>query len=109
MNGNLTITGNLIAGATPTTFPDYVFKEDYDLMPLTDLQDFIIANNHLPGVPSAETIGQTGKLDMTEMQRTLLEKVEELTLYTLAQESTISSLVDKISEMEKELEPRVQE
>ena len=39
----------------------------------------------------------------------LLEKVEELTLYTLAQESTISSLVDKIDELEKKLESRVQE
>jgi hypothetical protein len=98
--GNLIILGSLTAGATAETFPDYVFKDDYNLMSLPELENFILENNHLPGVPSAEEIGATGRVDMTEMQRKLLEKVEELTLYTLAQESTITSLVKRIEEME---------
>ena len=72
----------------------------YDLMSLPELKSFIESNHHLPGVPSALEVGETGQINMTEMQRTLLEKVEELTLYTLAQEETIASLIERIEMME---------
>ena len=76
---------------TNLNVPDYVFAPDYELMPLTDVAAFIADNSHLPGVPSASTINGS-KLDMTAMQLKLLEKVEELTLYTLQQEEKIKAL-----------------
>jgi hypothetical protein len=77
--------------------PDYVFADDYALRPLADVQAFIDTNSHLPDVPSEADIKANG-VDMTAMQMTLLKKVEELTLYTLEQESTIASLKEKAAQ-----------
>ena len=67
---------------TTSTFPDYVFEKDYNLMPLDELKKYIDKNKHLPGVPSAETVIEEN-LKLKEMNLLLLEKVEELTLYLI--------------------------
>lgn len=87
-NGNLSIEGNFISDGTTLEVPDFVFAEDYNLMPLDQLDSFIRSEGHLPEVPSAGTVQDEG-LNITEMQLKLLQKVEELTLYTLDQHSTI--------------------
>ena len=61
---------------------DYVFEKDYDLMSLDDLDAFVSANGHLPGVPTSEEVAVDG-IDVGEMQVKTLEKIEELTLYLL--------------------------
>lgn len=100
-NGNMTITGNFFAqGGTQLNVPDYVFAPDYNLMPLTELATFIKEEKHLPNIPSAKEIGNAGAINMTEMQLKLLEKVEELTLYTLAQEKTINELQERLAALE---------
>lgn len=63
-------------------WPDYVFKPDYDLMPLDELESAIQTHGHLPNVPSAEEVAAEG-IALGEMQATLLEKVEELNLYVI--------------------------
>ena len=91
--GNLTIAGNFFAqGGNQLNVPDYVFSETYPLMPLNELESFISKNRHLPKVPSAKEVGEQGQINMTQMQLTLLEKVEELTLYTLEQQKLIEQL-----------------
>ncbi len=72
-------------------FPDYVFDEKYDLMPLDSLKQFIITNNHLPKVPSAKQVEEQG-MDLGEMNKVLVEKVEELTLYILQLEERLKVL-----------------
>ncbi len=86
--GDLSVLGTITAGGTQLNVPDYVFDDDYALRPLSEVQAFIDANSHLPEVPSAAEI-TAGGLDMTNMQMTLLKKVEELTLYTLGQEARL--------------------
>ena len=88
---NLPAGRTFSVGGTNLNVPDYVFAPDYELMPLSDLQAFIAENSHLPNVPSAAEI-EGGSLNMVKMQLTLLEKVEELTLYTLQQQKTIDAL-----------------
>lgn len=83
-------TGVTINGQA-LTVPDYVFGDEYELRPLAEVQSFIEANSHLPGVPSAADIAADG-LNMTEMQMVLLKKIEELTLYTLEQDARIQTL-----------------
>ncbi len=78
-----------------SNWPDYVFKSDYDLLPLDDVRDFIGKNNHLPNVPSEKEVEENG-IDLAEMDATLLRKIEEMTLYIL-------ELNDKIKSLEKEL------
>ena len=94
-NGNLKIAGSLTANGS--TFPDYVFGPDYDLRSLADLRRFIQKERRLPNFPSAEEVQQQGGHNMTELQLKLLEKIEELTLYTL-------ELEEKLSRIEKVLE-----
>ena len=65
-----------------TVWPDYVFEEDYELMPLDQLEKHINDNGHLPGMPSAEEM-EDATMAIGEMQLQLLEKVEELTLYVI--------------------------
>ncbi|HPF72289.1 MAG TPA: hypothetical protein PLX09_01665 [Xanthomonadaceae bacterium] len=102
-NGDLEIAGSLTANGS--TFPDYVFEPSYKLMPLDDLQAYIEDNGHLPSVPSAKEVNEAGGHDMTALQLKLLEKVEELTLYTLQQQQTIKHLQGKLDELELHQKP----
>jgi len=63
-------------------FADFVFAEDYSLPTLKDVDGFIQTNGHLPNVPSASEVKEKG-LNLVEMQIRLLQKIEELTLYTI--------------------------
>ncbi|MFZ5964915.1 hypothetical protein ACOXXX_18375 [Thalassococcus sp. BH17M4-6] len=90
-DGVLTVPGGFVVGSTTLNVPDYVFADDYNLRPLSEVQTFIADNKHLPDIPSAAEVAEDG-LDMTDMQMRLLKKVEELTLYTLAQEAELTRL-----------------
>ena len=63
-----------------TTWADYVFEENYNLMPLSQVEAFIDKNGHLPNVPSEKDVLKNG-IELGEMNAKLLEKIEELTLY----------------------------
>ncbi|HZV70309.1 MAG TPA: hypothetical protein VFG10_12225 [Saprospiraceae bacterium] len=63
-------------------WPDYVFKKEYTLKPLDQLKNEINITGHLPGMPSASMVEEEG-FELGDMQRRLLEKVEELTLYVI--------------------------
>jgi len=97
--GNMTIEGTLTAGNPPMDFPDYVFSSSYNLMPLEELGEFVSTNSHLPGIPSASEVAANG-INMTELQVSLLEKLEELTLYTLQQQETIGELQRQIQTLQ---------
>jgi len=72
-------------------WPDYVFRPNYDLMPLPQLETYIKANGHLPGVPSAQKVEQDG-VELGEMNKILLKKVEELTLYIIEMKKEMEKL-----------------
>jgi len=81
----LAVDGTIAARDVITTtesWADYVFDYNYDLMPLEQVEEFIQSNNHLPGVPSEREVIANG-VSVNEMQKTLLEKVEELTLHMI--------------------------
>jgi hypothetical protein len=84
--------------------PDYVFADDYNLMPLAELQKFIDLNHHLPNIKSAEEYEAYGSIPLKELNIKLLEKVEELTLYTLEQQEEIEALKKQMVEMQTLLE-----
>ena len=89
--GDANITGDLYVGygSTNMTVPDYVFEDDYELMPLKELEEFVKENKHLPKFKSAE---ETKTLSLIEERNLLLEKIEELTLHAIAQEKRINRL-----------------
>lgn len=77
-----------------TAWPDYVFSKDYQLMPIRDLETHIALHHHLPGIPSAVEIEANGIM-VGDMQKRMMEKIEELTLYIIAQEKRIAELEAK--------------
>lgn len=76
---------------TTTDWPDYVFGSSHRLMPLGEVEDYINANGHLPEVPSAAEAEAEG-VDLGEMNRLLLQKVEELTLYVIDLQKQLDEL-----------------
>lgn len=76
---------------TLADIPDYVFDPSYKLMDFAQLRQYIHLNHHLPNVPSAKEYEANG-VDLGEMNRVLLEKVEELTLYILQLEERLETV-----------------
>ena len=75
-------------------WPDYVFAPEYKLTTLPELDRYVKEEGHLPGVPSAEEIGDEG-IKLGEMNAILLQKVEELTLYVIELQKQIDELKAK--------------
>lgn len=75
-------------------FPDYVFEPAYELMSLEKLRAHIAQHQCLPNMPSADEVARNG-LDLGEMNRLLVEKVEELTLYVLDLEERLKTIESK--------------
>ena len=65
-------------------WPDYVFKKDYHLPDLTELEQYIATHHHLPGIIAEADQNREG-LDLGENQSALLKKIEELTLYLIGE------------------------
>lgn len=84
------------------TWADFVFMEDYELMPLGELKNFLELNKHLPNVPSEEELQQDG-LDVAEMNKILMQKIEELTLYIIEQGEKSEELEIKIEALQMQI------
>lgn len=100
----LAVNGKIIATELKVqlyeNWPDYVFNSDYVLLPIQELENSIRQNGHLPGVPTAEDVCENG-VDVGEMNRILLEKIEELTLYMLELKRDNDALAARIQALEK--------
>jgi len=84
-------------------WPDFVFAEDYNLSSLSEVQTFIQQNGHLPTIPSAQEIGEQG-YSVHDMNKRMLQTVEELTLHTIAQDEHIINLEEQLSSLLKRVE-----
>ena len=81
------------------TWPDYVFSENHDLPTLEDIQKHIQEKGHLPNIPSAQEVEANG-VELGEMNRLLLEKIEEQMLYILqlhAEMNVLKKGIEKIN------------
>ncbi|GEM_PF-1639493 len=67
---------------------DFVFEQNYNLRPLSDVEAFIKENKHLPEIPSEKQMIEDG-LDMSKIQIKLLQKIEEMTLYIIQQQKQL--------------------
>ena len=80
--------------------PDYVFKSDYNLRSLDEVEAYINENSHLPEIPSAAEFAENG-IDLGKMSFDLLKKVEELTLYMIDLKNENGELKARVKELEK--------
>lgn len=100
MNYTLGVRGRIVSeGITCkalSTWADYVFDDCYDLKPLEEVADYVAKNKHLPDVPSAKEVIEEG-LNMAEMMRIQMQKIEELTLYSIRQQQEINELKHRLT------------
>ncbi|WP_405206224.1 hypothetical protein [Aquimarina sp. LLG6339-5] len=110
-DAKLTVKGNIhtqevkvdLNGAVA---PDYVLLDNYNLKTINEVEAYIKDQGHLPNIPSAAEMEQNG-IELKQMNLNLLEKIEELTLYTIAQEKRIKELESrdvKIKTLEEKIE-----
>jgi hypothetical protein len=91
---NLRVNGTIFATEIQVkldVFPDYVFKKDYNLLSLTEVENHINSHGTLPGMPTEKEIVENG-LNINQMQIKLVEKIEELTLHMIRLEKENSDL-----------------
>lgn len=93
----LSVAGNIRAQRVKvyTTWADYVFEDNYALPTLEAVEKYINAEGHLKDIPSAKEVEEKG-IELGEMNKLLLQKIEELTLYTI-------ELNKQLQELKKEL------
>ncbi len=82
------------------SWPDYVFSNDYKLPSLEEVETSIKENGHLPGIPSAASLEEAGGVEVGEMQRLMMEKIEELTLYVIDLKKENDQLKSKVQNLE---------
>lgn len=87
---------------TQDNWPDYVFESNYQLPSLKEVEQYILRNKHLPGVNSAAEVKEQG-LDLGDNQSALLKKIEELTLYAIAQDKKISTQQEEFNKLNEEV------
>lgn len=90
--------------ATLSNFPDYVFKKDYKLTPLLEVEKYIIKNGHLKNIPTAKEVAEKG-LDLADSQRLAFEKIEEMTLYMIEIKKENIELRAEIEKLKKQNKP----
>lgn len=104
----LTVAGTVYAQkvkvqAAAGTVPDYVFKDSYQLRPLSEVEQYVNQNSHLPDIPSADEVEKDG-LYLDDMSLKLLQKVEELTLYLIEHEKKLKALEAENAALKNTLE-----
>lgn len=82
---------------------DFVFDDEYDLPTLKFVEKFIQKNKHLPEIASEKEMEENGLL-LGEMNIKLLQKIEELTLYTIQQQKEINKQKEKEEKQSMKIE-----
>jgi hypothetical protein len=83
-----------------TGWCDYVFDENYKLMPLDQLEKYLKAFRHLPDVAPASEVESEEGLKVGDMMASMIKKIEELTLYTIEQNKKITQLQDQMNHLQ---------
>ena len=84
---------------------DYVFDDNFHLISIEEVEAFITNNHHLPGIPSKSDIAQQGgKVSLGQAFTQMLQKIEELTLYTIEQHKTLNEQQKSLKAQREEMQ-----
>ena len=99
-NYRLSVDGRIRATAVRvyTGWADFVFEENYNLPTLNEVEQHINTHGHLKDIPSAAVVEAEG-IDVGEINKLLLQKIEELTLYTIEQDKKLNVLFQEINNL----------
>ena len=103
----LSVNGTIISSeikvlADISQYPDFVFSDNYKLRSIKEVEKYIETNKHLPDIPKANEV--TEGIALGEMNNKLLQKIEELTLYTIEQDKAIEELKQAMKLQSEEIE-----
>lgn len=104
--GNVVVYGKLEAKEVKISnspVADFVFEPDYQLPSLTEVEQRVKADKHLPGIPSAKEIEANGGVSVGDMQAKQLQKIEELTLYMIEMNKQLSALQQENARLNAEV------
>jgi hypothetical protein len=96
-----TIAARRMRVTQTSPWPDFVFDPSYQLLSLKEIENYVAVNKHLPAIPSAKEVEKNGQ-DLGEMNRALLQKVEEQTLYLIS----LQKQVDQLKQLVKEIQEK---
>lgn len=82
-------------------FPDYVFEENYKLRSIEEVAEYIKQHKHLPGIISTKQLEEENKVAIGELQRQMLEKMEEMMLYIIELKNENNTLKNEVSKLKK--------
>jgi len=101
-NYSLYVRGGLLSDElrVRASWADYVFSEDYKLISIPELATYILENGHLPNCPSEKQVIEQG-IEIGDITRIKQEKIEELTLYIIQQNSVIQNIRQELEELTK--------
>ncbi len=103
-NYKLSVNGKIRAKEikVETGWSDFVFKPDYKLRTLGEVESYIKENGHLPEIPSEQEVLADG-VELGNISSKLLQKIEELTLYMIEQNKEMEKLKKDNEELKKVL------
>lgn len=81
-------------------WPDYVFQKDYHLLSLAELKDHLDTYGHLPGIPSAAEVEEKGGVELGDLQKRMLETIEQQALYILQLEERMKGMEHRLENLE---------
>ena len=82
-----------------SNWADFIFYNNYKLKSLNELEIYINKNKHLPDIPNEEEIKTEG-LDLGNMLKLQMQKIEELTLYIIQLNKENEELSNRILKLE---------
>ncbi len=108
------VKANSFIDAQGNVRADYVFekyyegtsslKADYSMPTLEEVEAFTKQHKHLPEIPSYQEVQEKGGVDLGELSNLLLQKIEELTLYTIEQEKQLQKLQETVKQQAEEMQ-----
>lgn len=84
-------------------WPDYVFDHTYQMPSLSEIENYIRINKHLPGIPTAIEVEKNG-IELGEMNKILLKKVEELTVILIQKDKKMLEESERLRKVEEKLQ-----
>lgn len=104
-NKTVRIDGTIYAkeiNVKTNVWADDVLSMDYNLMPLTEVEQYINEKRKLPDVPSESEVKESG-INVAMLDALLLRKIEEMTLYLIQLNKRIESMEQENAELKNKI------
>lgn len=89
--------------SSAASFPDYVFADDYNITPLSELETYVTTHKHLPNMPSEKEVVQQG-LNLPEVVTKSVENIETIYLHLIRMEKEIKALQQENTALKQQLQ-----